>query len=78
MKLIVGPGSSFMSPEFQSTLSGSEIVETWADVGYGSRVMFRHEGSEGGYLHSHPHFYPSGSKQQQITCYPHKVNSCNN
>ncbi|KAJ3352780.1 hypothetical protein HDU91_005976 [Kappamyces sp. JEL0680] len=77
----MGPGSSFMSPEFQSGLIGSPIVESYAggcmagltkDIAFGSNIMFRHEGSKGGYLHSHPHHYPAGSKQQQVTCYPHK------
>lgn len=68
----MGPGSNHMSPEFQSTLRGSPIIESHTDVAYGSTIIFRHEGSKGGYLHSHPQTYPSGSKQQQITCYPFK------
>ena len=38
----------------------------------GSRVYIRHHGSNGGFLHSHKHNYPGGSKQQQITLYPFK------
>lgn len=38
----------------------------------GSRITIRHLHTQGGYLHSHPHMYPGGSKQQQITLYPHK------
>ncbi|KAG5514032.1 hypothetical protein PMAC_000654 [Pneumocystis sp. 'macacae'] len=38
-------------------------------VRYGSKVTIRHFGSSGGYLHSHPHLYPAGSKQQQVTLY---------
>jgi dolichyl-phosphate-mannose--protein O-mannosyl transferase len=37
----------------------------------GSTVTIRHVNTQGGYLHSHPHNYPGGSKQQQITLYPH-------
>ncbi|KZV86413.1 MIR-domain-containing protein, partial [Exidia glandulosa HHB12029] len=33
---------------------------------------FRHWNTQGGYLHSHEHNYPGGSKQQQITLYPHR------
>ncbi|KAH6564198.1 hypothetical protein BASA62_008035 [Batrachochytrium salamandrivorans] len=65
-----GTGSGFMSPEFQSTLFGSEVEDTRADVAYGSKIALRHEATRGGYLHSHPHNYPDGSKQQQMTCYP--------
>lgn len=43
-----------------------------ADVAFGSRVSLRHHNTQGGYLHSHAHMYPTGSKQQQITLYPHK------
>ncbi|KAJ3408619.1 hypothetical protein HDV05_004931 [Chytridiales sp. JEL 0842] len=65
-----GTGSNFMSPVFQATLKGNEISDTYADVAYGSKIFLRHEATTGGYLHSHEHNYPTGSKQQQITCYP--------
>ncbi|KAJ2991748.1 hypothetical protein HDV02_003501 [Globomyces sp. JEL0801] len=42
------------------------------DIAFGSTVVIRHEGTKGGYLHSHPSTYPGGSKQQQVTCYPHR------
>ncbi|KAI9207511.1 Dolichyl-phosphate-mannose-protein mannosyltransferase-domain-containing protein [Polychytrium aggregatum] len=65
-----GNGNGFMSPEFQATLQGNEVPDTFRDVGYGSRVFIRHHGTGGGYLHSHKGDYPTGSKQQHITCYP--------
>ncbi|OLL22863.1 Dolichyl-phosphate-mannose--protein mannosyltransferase 1 [Neolecta irregularis DAH-3] len=42
------------------------------DVAIGSKVTLRHLNTQGGYLHSHAHNYPTGSGQQQITLYPHK------
>lgn len=62
--------AKLMTPEFQAGLNGGEISDTYADVGYGSIVAIRHEGTAGGYIHSHPYFYPSGSLQQQMTIYP--------
>ncbi|KAJ3319746.1 hypothetical protein HDV06_005947 [Boothiomyces sp. JEL0866] len=68
-----GPGNSFMGPDFQSTLVGSTVTkESFKDIAYGSKIVIRHEDSKGGYLHSHAAAYPGGSKQQQITCYPHR------
>uniref|UniRef100_A0A060T6Y3 Dolichyl-phosphate-mannose--protein mannosyltransferase n=1 Tax=Blastobotrys adeninivorans TaxID=409370 RepID=A0A060T6Y3_BLAAD len=68
-----GDGASFMSPEFQSTLQHTKLgVKTPADVAYGSEITIRHLNTQGGYLHSHDHMYETGSKQQQITLYPHK------
>ena len=34
------------------------------DVALGSRVTIRHYNTQGGYLHSHPHNYPAGSKRK--------------
>ncbi|KAI9353454.1 hypothetical protein BDR26DRAFT_910527 [Obelidium mucronatum] len=65
-----GGGSGFMSPEFQMTLKGNGIKDTYVDVGYGSVITMRHHATSGGYLHSHAFAYPGGSKQQQVTCYP--------
>ncbi|KAI8808004.1 Dolichyl-phosphate-mannose-protein mannosyltransferase-domain-containing protein [Cladochytrium replicatum] len=65
-----GSGNGFMSPEFQATLNGNAVTDTFKDVSFGSKVMLRHGATNGGYLHSHNHFYPGGSKQQQVTCYP--------
>ncbi|KAI9819405.1 MAG: hypothetical protein M1826_001154 [Phylliscum demangeonii] len=67
-----GEGDGFMSSEFQSTLNSKAMQDVPVDVAMGSRVSIRHHNTQGGYLHSHNHMYPVGSKQQQITLYPHK------
>lgn len=67
-----GDGDGFMSSEFQATLNSKAMADVPADVAFGSRISLRHHNTQGGYLHSHPHMYPTGSKQQQITLYPHK------
>ncbi|KAG2182167.1 hypothetical protein INT43_007094 [Umbelopsis isabellina] len=72
-----GDGDVHMSPAFQETLTGNEQVETFSgnsciDVAYGSVVSIRHLNTNGGYLHSHPSRYVSGSEQQQVTLYSHK------
>ncbi|CAO1636281.1 unnamed protein product [Jaminaea pallidilutea] len=66
-----GEGDGFMSSAFQHTLVGHGMPDTFADVALGSVVTIRHLNTQGGLLHSHPHNYPSGSGQQQITLYPH-------
>lgn len=67
-----GDGSAFMTSGFRAGLAGSLVPrQTTAQVGYGSLVSIRHVNTRGGYLHSHNHMYPTGSKQQQITLYPH-------
>lgn len=66
-----GSQDNFMSSEFQHSLKGHEMLDTFADVAFGSTVTIRHLNTQGGYLHSHPHAYETGSKQQQITLYPH-------
>ncbi|KAJ5114694.1 hypothetical protein NUU61_000453 [Penicillium alfredii] len=67
-----GEGDGFMSSEFQATLNSKSMQDVPADVSFGSRVTLRHQNTQGGYLHSHNHMYPTGSKQQQVTLYPHK------
>ncbi|ESK87818.1 glycosyltransferase family 39 protein [Moniliophthora roreri MCA 2997] len=67
-----GDGDGFMSSEFQHTLGGRGMKDTFADVAIGSEVSIRHVNTQGGYLHSHSSTYPGGSKQQQITLYPHR------
>lgn len=67
-----GDGSAFMTSAFRAGLKNSGVPSlTTGQVGYGSVVTIRHVNTRGGYLHSHNHFYPGGSKQQQITLYPH-------
>ncbi|KAK2459324.1 hypothetical protein APHAL10511_008679 [Amanita phalloides] len=67
-----GDGDGFMSSAFQHTLRGRGMSDTLADVAIGSVVNIRHVNTQGGYLHSHIQTYPGGSKQQQITLYPHR------
>jgi dolichyl-phosphate-mannose-protein mannosyltransferase len=75
-----GDGDGFMSSEFQQTLGGRHMADTFAgshffypmdgtliyvlpDVAIGSQITIRHVNTQGGYLHSHPHNYPGGSKR---------------
>ncbi|KAI1445197.1 glycosyltransferase family 39 protein [Annulohypoxylon stygium] len=67
-----GDGDGFMSSEFQATLNNKGMQDVPVDIAFGSRVAIRHVNTQGGYLHSHPLMYPTGSQQQQITLYPHK------
>jgi dolichyl-phosphate-mannose-protein mannosyltransferase len=59
-----GDGDGFMSSEFQHTLGGHGMEDTFADVAFGSKVSIRHVNTQGGYLHSHAHAYPGGSKRR--------------
>jgi len=34
------------------------------DIAYGSKVAIKHLATSGGYLHSHSHSYPEGSKRK--------------
>jgi len=62
-----GDGDGFMSSEFQHTLKGRGMADTFADVALGSHVTIRHVNTQGGYLHSHPHAYPTGSKRTSFS-----------
>ncbi|RFU24529.1 hypothetical protein B7463_g11802, partial [Scytalidium lignicola] len=67
-----GDGDGFMSSEFQATLNSKGMHDVPVDVAFGSKIAIKHHNTQGGYLHSHNLMYPGGSKQQQITLYPHK------
>lgn len=77
-----GDGDGFMSSEFQHTLGGRGMADTYAgemtspynfamlilllDIAVGSQISLRHVNTQGGYLHSHPHLYPGGSKRMVL------------
>lgn len=65
-------GASILSPAYRASLDGNHVPNNIiGPVGFGSVISVRHINTNGGYLHSHNLFYEEGSKQQQITLYPH-------
>ncbi|PJF16907.1 hypothetical protein PSACC_03288 [Paramicrosporidium saccamoebae] len=73
-----GPGDSFMSSDFQTTLQGNQMHEKSRDVYYGNTIRLKSRLEEI-YLHSHLHNYPRqhedgkiSSEGQQVTGYPGK------
>ncbi|TFK39781.1 glycosyltransferase family 39 protein [Crucibulum laeve] len=77
-----GPGDNFMSPAFQETLSGNEMLLNSRDIHYYDIVTMRHKDTKV-FLHSHVERYPLtyddgrvSSQGQQVTGYGH--NDTNN
>ncbi|EGE84617.1 dolichyl-phosphate-mannose-protein mannosyltransferase, variant [Blastomyces dermatitidis ATCC 18188] len=77
-----GPGDSFMSPEFQQTLSDNPMTLNSIGINYYDQITIRHKDTKT-YLHSHPERYPLryddgrvSSQGQQVTGYPY--NDTNN
>ncbi|OJD20914.1 hypothetical protein ACJ73_07751 [Blastomyces percursus] len=77
-----GPGDSFMSPEFQQTLSDNAMTLNSVGINYYDQITIRHKDTKT-YLHSHPERYPLryddgrvSSQGQQVTGYPY--NDTNN
>ncbi|KAJ2655923.1 Protein O-mannosyltransferase 2 [Coemansia sp. RSA 1200] len=67
-----GTGDHKLSSNFQAGLKGSMLNEQPYDITYGAFVDVRAVYNGPGLLHSHVHTYPSGSRQQHVTCFPHR------
>ncbi|KAJ2908968.1 Protein O-mannosyltransferase 2, partial [Coemansia aciculifera] len=67
-----GSGDHKMSADFQARLLGSKLNSQPYDITYGAFVDMRSLYDGPGLLHSHIHRYPTMSRQQQVTCFPHR------
>ncbi|KAG9320703.1 hypothetical protein KVV02_008804 [Mortierella alpina] len=62
-----GSGNAWVSPQFQMTLSGHDVLPVMADIAWDSKVHIRHANTNGGWVHSMPGEYTrDGSKDQAI------------
>ncbi|KAJ1898003.1 Protein O-mannosyltransferase 2 [Kickxella alabastrina] len=67
-----GSGDHKLSAKFQAHLKGNKLNAQPYDITYGAFVDLRAVYNGPGLLHSHIHQYPTGSRMQQVTCFPHR------
>ncbi|KAI7829038.1 hypothetical protein BX661DRAFT_193664 [Kickxella alabastrina] len=67
-----GSGDHKLSAKFQAHLKGNKLNTQPYDITYGAFVDLRAVYNGPGLLHSHIHQYPTGSRMQQVTCFPHR------
>ncbi|KAG1641980.1 hypothetical protein G6F44_005295 [Rhizopus delemar] len=63
-----GDHDLILSSRFRYSLNGNHFEPS---IAYGSQVVIKHEGSPGGFLHSHQKRFAGGSTQQEVTLYPY-------
>ncbi|KAI8353875.1 Dolichyl-phosphate-mannose-protein mannosyltransferase-domain-containing protein [Mortierella sp. GBAus27b] len=62
-----GSGNAWVSPQFQMTLKGHDVLPVMADVAWDSKVHIRHANTNGGWVHTMPGEYTrEESKDQAI------------
>ncbi|KAF9438061.1 hypothetical protein BGZ76_009933 [Entomortierella beljakovae] len=62
-----GSGNAWVSPQFQMTLKGHDVMPVMADIAWDSKVHIRHANTNGGWVHTMPGEYTrDGSKDQAI------------
>ncbi|KAI9485451.1 MAG: Dolichyl-phosphate-mannose-protein mannosyltransferase-domain-containing protein [Benjaminiella poitrasii] len=67
-----GDHDILLKPQLRHSLMAVEPEPSQARIAYGSQIVIRHDGTVGGYLHSHDKRFKGGTThQQQITLYPH-------
>lgn len=72
-----GTGDTFMSPQFQESLAGNELLMNSLELKYHDTITLKHKDTKV-FLHSHPEQYPLryddgrvSSQGQQVTGYGH-------
>ncbi|KAK4514369.1 uncharacterized protein ATC70_001962 [Mucor velutinosus] len=66
-----GDHDLLVSPHLKYSLQGNSLEPSQPNIAYGSQIVIRHDGTVGGYLHSHRKRFTGGSTQQEVTLYPH-------
>ncbi|KAI8637207.1 Dolichyl-phosphate-mannose-protein mannosyltransferase-domain-containing protein [Parasitella parasitica] len=66
-----GDHDLLVSSRLKYSLQGNTLEPSQPNIAYGSQIVIRHEGTVGGYLHSHKKRFTGGSTQQEVTLYPH-------
>ncbi|KAF9574158.1 hypothetical protein EC968_007253 [Mortierella alpina] len=62
-----GSGNAWVSPQFQMTLAGHNVLPVMADIAWDSKVHIRHANTNGGWVHSMPGEHTrEGSKDQAV------------